>query len=73
NNIPVLVGDIFICPEQADRQAKNFGNSFDKEIALLLIHGLLHLIGFDDITLQDQKIMRSAEKEMLELAYKNRG
>jgi probable rRNA maturation factor len=70
NFSPIIFGEIFICPEQADRQCLNFENDFDAEIKLLLIHGLLHLIGFDDISPEDEKIMRLEEKKMLKLIEK---
>lgn len=43
------LGDIVICPEQANRQAEQSGHSLANEIALLEIHGLLHLLGYDHL------------------------
>lgn len=45
--VPQLLGDIVICPEVAAAQAAEMGHDLDKEICLLVIHGLLHLAGFD--------------------------
>ncbi|OGL45495.1 MAG: rRNA maturation RNase YbeY [Candidatus Schekmanbacteria bacterium RBG_13_48_7] len=47
-DIPLYLGDILISVDQAKKQAFEVGNHLNKEIALLLIHGLLHLIGYDD-------------------------
>ena len=64
-NIPAVFGEIFICAETAARQAKEYLHSFQDEIALLIVHGLLHLIGYDDETEEQQKIMRREEKAAL--------
>jgi probable rRNA maturation factor len=42
-----FLGDIYICVEVAVRQAKAYGHSVDCELAILIIHGILHLIGLD--------------------------
>jgi probable rRNA maturation factor len=43
-------GEIFVSTETAQRQARQFGTSFEHELRLYLVHGLLHLAGFDDKT-----------------------
>lgn len=48
----------------------NFGRSFESELLRVMIHGVLHLTGFDDLTEVDQKEMRSKEEECLDLYYK---
>ena len=45
---PFLQGEIFICVDEAIRQAKSFRTSWQKELARYLVHGVLHLYGFDD-------------------------
>ncbi|MHB0866098.1 MAG: rRNA maturation RNase YbeY [Thermoleophilia bacterium] len=45
--VPLLLGDIIICPEVAAVQAEARGSTADAEIALLLIHGILHIAGYD--------------------------
>lgn len=42
-----ILGDIFICPEIAKKQAEQFKHSLEKEIAILSIHGILHLLNYD--------------------------
>jgi len=60
------LGDIFVSTETAKRYAEeNKLSSFD-EIALYIIHGLLHLLGFDDIEDEDRALMRKAEKSCLD-------
>ncbi len=55
-----FLGEIIICLEQIKKQAKEFNNSFYKEITIILIHSLLHLIGYEH---SDK--MRNIEKETL--------
>ncbi len=65
------LGDIVISPAQAKRQAAQTGRNLDKEIDLLLIHGLLHLIGYDHEKNRYQaRKMRQKEKELLSAAEK---
>ncbi len=51
------LGDIIICPDQAQSQAEQSGHSTDDEICLLLIHGLLHLLGYDHMDDEDKEEM----------------
>ena len=56
-----------------DRVAENclnFGRSFESELLRVMIHGVLHLTGFDDLTDEDESLMRSKEEECLSLFYK---
>ncbi len=57
-------GEIFICLSQAKRQAKKLGHSLKKELAILLIHGILHLAGYDDETKKDYNKMVRAQEEI---------
>lgn len=57
-----VLGDVFVCPQKAiDFVAENEGEAYD-EITLYVIHGLLHLLGYDDIDPKDRRAMRAAEK-----------
>jgi probable rRNA maturation factor len=58
-------GEIFISTETARRHAKQFGNSFFRELQLYLVHGLLHLHGFDDRTERDGRRMKAAQEKIL--------
>ena len=62
-----LLGDIIISAETAQRQADNLNHSLEKELTVLLIHGLLHLTGHDHEKGKDYKIMREKESEMLKI------
>jgi len=57
-----LLGDIVISAETAQRQAREFGHSVEREIAYLTAHSMFHLIGYDHINEGDKAIMREKEK-----------
>ena len=59
-----IMGDVVICPQVAARQCAEFGNTTEEEIYQLLIHGLLHLLGYDHIDDKDYEIMRLREAEI---------
>lgn len=63
---PVLLGDIVICPEVARDQATGHAGTVDDELALLVVHGLLHLIGHDHGEAHEARAMRTAESDLLE-------
>ncbi|MFH0779478.1 MAG: rRNA maturation RNase YbeY [Parcubacteria group bacterium] len=63
----VELGEIIICPAQAKKQSAAFGNSFEKEIVRLLLHGYLHLLGYDHVNLQDAKKMEKIEREIFKI------
>ena len=62
-----LLGDIIISAETAQRQAYILNHSIEKELTVLLIHGLLHLTGYDHEKDKDYKIMREKESEILKI------
>ena len=62
---PVL-GDIVISIQRAREQARQFKQPLRREVALLAIHGLLHLLGYDDETEAAASVMRSRQKELLD-------
>lgn len=61
------VGDIYISIERALEQAELAGHRIEKETALLAIHGMLHLLGFDHLGDDDADAMRAKEKSYLQL------
>lgn len=65
---PCLLGDIVISTEKAASQAEEFGVSFDEEVSRLLVHGLLHLAGYDHVRggWQARK-MKKKEEELMGL------
>lgn len=68
NNSYNHLGEIYIDYKQSLRQSKQYSHSIDREICFLIIHGLLHLIGYDHIDLQDEKVMFSLQDEILDMA-----
>ena len=60
------LGEVIISYPQAAEQAKEQGHSLEKELALLIIHGILHLLGYDHEKPEDESRMRAREKELLE-------
>jgi len=61
-----LKGDVIISVDAAIGNARRFQTSFEYEIVLYMIHGILHLLGFDDHSPADIKRMRHKEKELME-------
>jgi probable rRNA maturation factor len=61
-------GEIFISVETARRHARAFGNSLMREVKLYLVHGLLHLQGFDDRTPAEARKMKAAQEKILRCA-----
>ena len=66
-----LLGDIIISTPTASRQAEQRGHSLKKEITILLIHGILHLYGYDHITDEQQGLMNKQEKIILSALEKS--
>ena len=62
----VLSGDLFISIDSVRANAEFFGTTFENELNRVIVHGILHLIGYDDHTEEDQKTMRSKENFYLE-------
>lgn len=60
-----LLGDIVICLDVAENQAKDFGHSLEREMMYLICHSTLHLLGYDHIEDEDKKEMRAKEKEVM--------
>ena len=61
----IFIGSIVLCDERIKIQAKEFGHSITRERNYLIIHGLLHLLGYDHIDPADKREMRDKEKEVL--------
>jgi probable rRNA maturation factor len=65
-----ILGEIFICPKTAIDYVVKAGEEINEdcytEATLYLVHGLLHLLGYDDIEEEDQQIMRGAEQRLME-------
>ncbi len=61
---PQLLGDVVISVETAQRQAKEQQHSLTKELQILLIHGVLHLLGYDHIKQPEAELMRCEELKL---------
>ena len=72
----MALGDIVISLERARAQAEEFGHSFDREIAFLCVHSMLHLLGYDHVNSDEEDAeMRRRQSEILEkmgLGVKNK-
>ena len=62
---PTVIGDVVVCPQVAKRQANGGIGSLDDEVALLVVHGVLHLLNYDHAEEQDSEAMRKRESELL--------
>ena len=60
-----LSGDLFISIDSVRENAKFYNTEFNEELNRVMVHGILHLIGYDDHTQKDQKLMRTKENYFL--------
>ena len=63
---PAVLGDIIISIDRMREQADEYGHSNERELGFLAIHGFLHLLGYDHMNEEDEKVMFSRQKELLE-------
>lgn len=54
---PIDLGEIYICIDVAKENALQYKNSLDRELSFLFVHGLLHLLGYDHMKLEDEQVM----------------
>ena len=64
-NIKILEGEVIICGPTVYNNAKRFGTKPSQELILCVIHGILHLLGYDDHSPREIKRMRDKERELL--------
>jgi probable rRNA maturation factor len=67
---PTLLGDVVICPAMASRNAVAHEVSFEDEVALLVVHGLLHLLGMDHEDDTEAERMEALEQQLLKRFYR---
>lgn len=65
DEMPILLGDVVICPQVAAANAPEHAGTYDDEIALLLVHGILHLLGMDHLDDEEAEEMEAREKDLL--------
>jgi probable rRNA maturation factor len=69
DDLPTLLGDVVICPAVAFRNASQRGGNYDDEVALLVVHGVLHLLGMDHEVDSDAEVMEQRERQLLAKFY----
>lgn len=63
----LFIGSIVVCEDKIKEQAKEIGHSYITERTYLIVHGLMHLFGYDHMTEEDKKEMRDKEKSALKI------
>ncbi len=66
DDIPLLLGDVVICPAVAARNAPSHAGTYDDEIALLVVHGILHVLGHDHAEPEETQVMQARERDLLD-------
>ncbi len=60
-----ILGDIYVCIPKMIEQANTYGHSIKRELSFLVVHGLLHLLGYDHMDVQDEKVMFGLQELIL--------
>ena len=60
-----LLGDVVVCPDVARQNAMRFGHELSDELAVLVVHGTLHLLGYDHQRAKDKEAMEKRQREIL--------
>jgi probable rRNA maturation factor len=63
---PLMLGDVVVCPGVALEQASDHAGNLEDEVALLVVHGVLHVLGYDHASAEEQLAMQSRERQLLE-------
>jgi probable rRNA maturation factor len=63
--IPLMLGDIVVCPAVAQKNAKKNGGKYEDEVELLVVHGLLHLLGMDHEEDEEARLMEKRQRDLL--------
>lgn len=66
----LFLGDLILAPAVIEKQAEEYGHSFEEEIRFLVIHGVLHLLGYDHETEEDEEVMNALQKNLM-AAYRD--
>ena len=65
-DVPIVLGDVVVCPTVAARQAPDHAGTVDDELALLVVHGVLHLLNYDHAEEREAASMQRRERELLD-------
>ena len=68
----LCLGDVVICLDKVEEQAKEFGHSFERELIYLFVHSLLHLLGYDHMEEDEKQEMRKREEQVMTAIDLNR-
>ena len=60
----IFLGDVVLCKDQIKKQAKDFGLGYKYEMQKMILHSLLHLLGYDHIEEEDYKLMQDVENKI---------
>lgn len=72
-SLEAIHGEIFVCVPEAERQAEHFGVTWEQELMRYMIHGVLHLCGFDDDTPRALKAMKRVENKLVHVLDERMG
>lgn len=64
-DMPLMLGDIVISVDKAKEQAEDYGHTLERELGFLALHGFLHLLGYDHMNDEDEKVMFNRQEEIL--------
>jgi probable rRNA maturation factor len=71
-DLPLLLGDVVVCPAVAARQAPTHAGSYEDELALLVVHGVLHVLGHDHAEPEETAVMQARERDLLDRFHHRR-
>lgn len=69
---PLLLGDVVVCPSVVHANSQQAGVAFEDEMALMIVHGILHLLGRDHVVEAEAELMEQREREILEMIGRSR-
>jgi len=70
-DLPTILGDVVVCPAVARRNAPDHAGTYDDELALLVVHGVLHLLGLDHAKAAEAERMERREQELLDRFHRS--
>jgi probable rRNA maturation factor len=62
---PLLLGDVVVCPSVASTNAPSHAGTYEDELALLVVHGILHVLGMDHADPEEEAVMQAKERDLL--------